>query len=104
MNNEKVTANKLIVIGSIGFQQVKQGYLAAVLLPVLFACFLLMPAAYAQSPTLQNVISNGKVVCGLNKGLKGFAQANSLGDYSGLFLIRVVEPFKTVVCQGMMLQ
>ncbi len=37
-----------------------------------------------QSNTLQEVKSRGKVVCGLNKGLKGFAEANSLGDYSGL--------------------
>lgn len=84
MKNQKVTAIKLTLFGGVGIQQTKRHYVAAVLLCVLFSCCLLTSSVYAQSTTLQNVISNGKVVCGLNKGLRGFAQANSLGDYSGL--------------------
>ncbi len=41
-------------------------------------------SSYAQSTTLQQIKERGVVKCGLNKGLKGFAQPNSLGDYSGL--------------------
>ena len=34
--------------------------------------------------TLDAVKARGEVNCGVNVGLKGFAQTNSLGDYSGL--------------------
>jgi len=45
---------------------------------------LISSPIYSQSTTLQQVKSRGVLNCGLNKGLKGFALANSLGDYSGL--------------------
>lgn len=53
---------------------------------VFVVCFssLFSVSAYSQSTTLTQVQARGAVLCGLNKGLKGFAQANSLGDYSGL--------------------
>lgn len=51
---------------------------------VLFIAHSISGSVYAQSETLQQVQDRGVVLCGLNKGLKGFAQANSLGDYSGL--------------------
>jgi len=38
----------------------------------------------SDSDTLSKVKKRGIVVCGLNSGLRGFATANSLGDYSGL--------------------
>jgi len=50
---------------------------------VSISCFF-SASVYSQSATLLDVKARGSVACGLNKGLKGFAQANSLGDYSGL--------------------
>jgi general L-amino acid transport system substrate-binding protein len=41
-------------------------------------------ASQVTAATLDNVKARGAVNCGVNVGLKGFAQTNSLGDYSGL--------------------
>jgi len=38
---------------------------------------------YSQSETLLEIKKRGYVICGVNESLKGFAQANSLGDYTG---------------------
>ena len=51
---------------------------------VICASCLFSTTLFAQSATLAQVKARGALVCGLNEGLKGFAQANSLGDYSGL--------------------
>ncbi len=51
---------------------------------VVCVCSLFSVSAYSQSATLAQVKERGAVKCGVNSNLKGFAQANSLGDYSGL--------------------
>jgi len=41
-------------------------------------------AAEIESPTLQKIKERGRLVCGVNANLPGFATANSLDEYSGL--------------------
>jgi len=55
-------------------------------LACLVVCFLALfsTSVRSESATLAQVKERGAVKCGLNSGLKGFAQPNSLGDYSGL--------------------
>lgn len=55
----------------------------SVLLTICISSFF-SSSVYSQSVTLLEVKARGAVVCGLNTSLKGFSQANSLGDYSGL--------------------
>jgi len=50
---------------------------------VVCSCFFFSGPIYSQSETLLEIKKRGSVVCGVNEGLKGFAQANSLGDYTG---------------------
>jgi len=54
------------------------------LLLVAFVAALFSSPGYSQSRTLIEVQKRGLLVCGVHEGLKGFAQPNSLGDYSGL--------------------
>jgi len=59
------------------------------LLAIVCGASLFSTPSYSQSQAqdsavLLEVKKRGSVVCGMNPGLKGFSQPNSLGDYSGL--------------------
>jgi len=47
------------------------------------SCIFFSGPLYSQSETLLEIKKRGHIICGVNDGLKGFATANSLGDYTG---------------------
>jgi len=60
------------------------GFICSLSSKMILSAVLGFTSTLSTAAILDNVKERGVLNCGVNVGLKGFAQANSLGDYSGL--------------------